>query len=367
MTTTRLLRALGIGIALAAMTVSTTWGLLFYRPLPTVDGHYRFLGLRERGEVVRDVFGIPRIYARGSHDLFFLQGYVTAQDRLVQMEALRATARSRSLGAATRAQVPSSLREALDAYAAGVNKLLGQHAEARTLPGELVLAGASPRRWEPIDSIAIVETFLHPVPLNMSACSVSTAATRHGRAVFGADLYLAGPAPGFYEIGLDGGDRRALGVSLPGVPGIAGGHNGWVAWTLMSTPEVADPAARLDGMLAALSARRVGDLRPGTFCAVDVFAERVAPVPIGPGNAADIEAVRTGLGRPRAAVGARILVDLADVDTSRSAVSHGASGHRASSHFNDQAALWEVGQVHRLPFTRGAVGRVDGELVLRAR
>lgn len=365
--TARTLRALAVGVVLAAMTGTTAWGLLFYRPLPTIDGHYRLLGLHERGEVVRDVFGIPRIYARDLHDLFFLQGYVTAQDRFAQMEEMRAAARSRSLGVATGAQVPPSLRDALDAYAAGVNKFLAQHQEARALPGELVLAGALPRRWDPIDSIAVVEAFLHPVPLRMSACSVTTAATRHGRPVFGADLYLVGPAPGFYEIGLHGGDRRALGVSLPGVPGIAGGHNGWVAWTLMSTPELADPAARLEGMVRALSARRVGDLRPGTFCAVDVFAGRVAPVPSGSANAADLEAVRTGLGRPRAPVGARILIDLADVDTSRSAVSQGASGHRASSHFNDQAPLWEVGQTHRLPFTRGAIGRTDGELVLRAR
>ena len=39
----------------------------------------------------------------------------------------------------------------------------------------------------------------------------------------------------------------------------------------------------------------------------------------------------------------------------------------ASPHFGDQAPLWELGQVHRLPFTRPGIGRTDGELVFRAR
>jgi acyl-homoserine lactone acylase PvdQ len=80
-----------------------------------------------------------------------------------------------------------------------------------------------------------------------------------------------------------------------------------------------------------------------------------------------LEDVRTSLAAPRIRVGARLLADLSDADTSRSAVSHGASAHRSSSHYDDQAPLWKVGQTHRLPFTRGAVGRTDGELVFRAR
>jgi hypothetical protein len=33
----------------------------------------------------------------------------------------------------------------------------------------------------------------------------------------------------------------------------------------------------------------------------------------------------------------------------------------------DQAALWEIGAVHRLPFSRAAIGRTDGQVVFRAR
>jgi acyl-homoserine lactone acylase PvdQ len=62
-----------------------------------------------------------------------------------------------------------------------------------------------------------------------------------------------------------------------------------------------------------------------------------------------------------------VIVDLGDVNMSRSAVSRGASGLRGSPHFGDQAALWEIGEVHRLPFSRVAITRIDGELILRAR
>ncbi|MBL8982567.1 MAG: penicillin acylase family protein, partial [Gemmatimonadetes bacterium] len=46
-------------------------------------------GLRAPVEVRRDRWGVPHIYARNQHDLFFAQGYVAAQDRLFQMEMWR--------------------------------------------------------------------------------------------------------------------------------------------------------------------------------------------------------------------------------------------------------------------------------------
>src|SRR5437867_9421340 len=63
--------------------------ILVYRPLPTIDGEFRLLGLDQRAEILRDSYGVPHIYAQTSHDLFYLQGYVTAQDRLFQMDLYR--------------------------------------------------------------------------------------------------------------------------------------------------------------------------------------------------------------------------------------------------------------------------------------
>jgi penicillin amidase len=57
--------------------------------LPQVDGELRLEGLREPVEIVRDRWGVPHIYAGNDHDLFFVQGYVTASDRLFQIELMR--------------------------------------------------------------------------------------------------------------------------------------------------------------------------------------------------------------------------------------------------------------------------------------
>ena len=46
-------------------------------------------GLRAAASVVRDVDGIPHVRAGNAHDLFFLQGYVHADDRMFQMDVTR--------------------------------------------------------------------------------------------------------------------------------------------------------------------------------------------------------------------------------------------------------------------------------------
>ena len=57
--------------------------------LSKIDGEMRIVGLKQPVEVIRDEWGIPHIYAQNTDDLFFAQGYVTAQDRLWQMESWR--------------------------------------------------------------------------------------------------------------------------------------------------------------------------------------------------------------------------------------------------------------------------------------
>src|ERR1041385_1663306 len=57
--------------------------------LARLDGEVRLPGPDSAIEVRRDRWGIPHIYAKTVHDLFFAQGYVVAQDRLWQMEIWR--------------------------------------------------------------------------------------------------------------------------------------------------------------------------------------------------------------------------------------------------------------------------------------
>src|SRR6185436_17177935 len=64
-------------------------------------------GLRARVTVRRDDRGIPYIEAANDEDLYFAQGYITASDRLWQMDLQRRTARgelSEIFGQATLAQ-----------------------------------------------------------------------------------------------------------------------------------------------------------------------------------------------------------------------------------------------------------------------
>ena len=54
--------------------------------LPDVTSNLRLSGLTELVEVYRDHWGIPHIKAKNENDLFFAQGFVTAQDRLWHMD-----------------------------------------------------------------------------------------------------------------------------------------------------------------------------------------------------------------------------------------------------------------------------------------
>jgi penicillin G amidase len=87
--------AFAVTVVLLIASLVLTGLILVYRPLPTIDGEYRLIGLQQRGEVLRDGFGVPHVYAQNAHDLFYLQGYVTAQDRLFQMDLYRRGATGR--------------------------------------------------------------------------------------------------------------------------------------------------------------------------------------------------------------------------------------------------------------------------------
>ena len=59
------------------------------KSFPQVEGEIKLEGLDGAVDIYRDSMGIPHIYATTSHDLFFAQGYVHAQDRFWQMDAWR--------------------------------------------------------------------------------------------------------------------------------------------------------------------------------------------------------------------------------------------------------------------------------------
>ncbi|MDP1546983.1 MAG: penicillin acylase family protein [Anaerolineales bacterium] len=158
-------------IAIAAPTFGY-FGVI--RPaLPQTDGDLALAGLGAPVTVYRDSSGIPHIVAENAHDLFFAQGFVTAQDRLWAMEAQRRAAHGtiseiigerglkndtmmRILGMTESAEadwktLDADTQAALTAYADGVNAFITQ-ANGK-LPLEFKILGITPEPWTPIDSL----------------------------------------------------------------------------------------------------------------------------------------------------------------------------------------------------------------------
>lgn len=137
-------------------------------------------GLRDRVTVRRDERGIPYIEAKNDEDLYFAQGYVTASDRLWQMDLGRRTARGelaeilgnlaleedkrhRRFGFAQLAEAELSgagpqERKTLEAYAAGVNAYIAS-LDAKTLPPEFQILQYKPQPWTSADSLIIPKLF----------------------------------------------------------------------------------------------------------------------------------------------------------------------------------------------------------------
>jgi penicillin amidase len=143
--------------------------------LPQLDGRLQVKGLSAAVKVMRDSHGVPAIEAATLEDLFLAQGYVTAQDRLWQMDVMRRFGSgelSEILGEDTlkidrehrilglRAAARKSLQMAsprdrsyFDAYARGVNAFIETHGSG--LPIEFLILNYRPTPWQAEDSIVI--------------------------------------------------------------------------------------------------------------------------------------------------------------------------------------------------------------------
>jgi penicillin amidase len=141
-------------------------------------------GLKDRVTITRDERGIPYVEAKSDEDLYFAQGYVTAQDRLWQMDLVRRTARGelaemlgpgpnnvavdqdklhRTYGFAQAAeaevaQAAPKVRALLEAYASGVNAY-ATSLDPKSMPSEFQILQYSFRPWTPADSYIIGKIF----------------------------------------------------------------------------------------------------------------------------------------------------------------------------------------------------------------
>ena len=143
--------------------------------LPQLDGRLQLSGLAAPVTVTRDSHGVPTIEASSLDDLFFAQGYVTAQDRLWQMDVMRrfgsgelseilgedllkVDREQRILGLRAAAKKALDIanprdRSFFEAYARGVNAYIATH--GHKLPIEFRILGYAPRPWLVEDSLVI--------------------------------------------------------------------------------------------------------------------------------------------------------------------------------------------------------------------
>lgn len=170
-------------IILAALTVIIVSILVYInsyinRSMAVIEGEITLSGLENVVEVVRDENGVPHIVAESDLDLFFAQGYITAQDRLFQMEMARRQASGRlsevagdaalnndkyfrTLGLRRAAEKSLELYEddvieVLQAYADGVNAFIKEAEKKNALPIEFFLMGLDElEEWTPLDSLTI--------------------------------------------------------------------------------------------------------------------------------------------------------------------------------------------------------------------
>ncbi len=177
-----------IGIIVLAVLAGAGGGFYFksYLPhtvapksFPQIDGELQVNGLDAAVDIYRDNMGIPHIYASTTHDLFFAQGYVHAQDRFWQMDAWRhiGSGELSKMFGSGQVETDSFLRtlgwrqtaeaewEQLDpeskafllAYVDGVNSYLKDHKDTALSLEYAILGLLSPdyeiEEWTPVHSL----------------------------------------------------------------------------------------------------------------------------------------------------------------------------------------------------------------------
>ncbi len=159
------------------LIVAGTGLYLTKKSLPSIKGNLTISTLNHKVEVVRDGKGVPHISAKSLHDLYVAQGFVTAQDRLFQMDLSRRQASGqlseiigdatverdsyfRTLGLRRAAEASYSKydkngQNVLNWYAEGVNAYIKYAIKENKLPVEFKILKYKPTKWTAIDSLVI--------------------------------------------------------------------------------------------------------------------------------------------------------------------------------------------------------------------
>lgn len=143
--------------------------------LPDLSGEFNLPSITQNITVYRDKYNIPHIYAQNQRDANVALGYVTASERLFQMEMARRIGSGRlselfgekvthldvllrKLRIKKTAELylknhplPKEIKESIDAYLEGVNYFI----ETQKLPIEFKILGIKPEKFETSNMLAI--------------------------------------------------------------------------------------------------------------------------------------------------------------------------------------------------------------------
>ena len=163
-------------------------------------------GLERPAEIIIDRWGIPHIYAASKRDMFFLQGYNAARDRLWQIDLWRKRGLgllAKDFGAGYVAQDRAArlflyrgdlsrewaaygpdAKASAEAFAAGINAFVGKiNSGLRSPPIEFRVAGTKPDLWKAEDIVrirshALTRNVTSEVQRARVACAAGVAADR---------------------------------------------------------------------------------------------------------------------------------------------------------------------------------------------
>ncbi|MCK4763157.1 MAG: penicillin acylase family protein [Candidatus Aminicenantes bacterium] len=138
------------------------------RAIPDYNRQVELRGMKDKVTVYRDRFAVPHIYARNEEDLYRAVGYVSAQDRLWQMDLMRraTTGRLAEIFGAEFVETDLLMRSlrmseksnlmlkkmdpeiipAVEAFVDGVNQFIEENKDK--LPPEFAILGYEPEKWE---------------------------------------------------------------------------------------------------------------------------------------------------------------------------------------------------------------------------
>ncbi|MRR19904.1 penicillin acylase family protein, partial [bacterium] len=171
-----ILKIVAVIVAVALIAGAILISSLRKSGLPELNGEKTVAGLTADVRVIRDERGMPHIYASNAHDLYFMTGYVTAQERLWQMDMVRHATQGRlselfkrdmtstdyflrALGMSAKSRMliekeDPAILATLQAYTDGVNAWIAE--SGKKLPPEFRILGYKPEPWTMIDITNII-------------------------------------------------------------------------------------------------------------------------------------------------------------------------------------------------------------------